>query len=199
MKTWIFAQPEATGSNGWAGKAIVAGLDITSVDRAPAFYVEDAKLIASAPALQEENEQLKLHIDELKSVLKESAADAEALRALSFGLYERIQGKPEWVVASVTQTAMNYMDYMNRLNGDWVALAGNLMQKIHDLQHTGSSPLCQQPTCKKFYEMTTPLKRKDEVGNPWAPNKDYPGKPVDICICPRCGLRAHDGSCDTGK
>lgn len=66
MKTWIFAQPAATGSNGWAGKAIVAGLDLTSVDRAPAFYEDDARLIADAPRLKEENEQLKLQVEGLR-------------------------------------------------------------------------------------------------------------------------------------
>lgn len=50
-KVWVFAQPEATGSNGWAGKAIVAGLNVTSVDRGTAFYEDDARLIAAAPDL----------------------------------------------------------------------------------------------------------------------------------------------------
>jgi hypothetical protein len=42
---------------------------------------------------------------------------------------------------------------------EWVEFAGTLVQKIHDLQHTGSSPLCRQPTCKAFYERTTTEKR----------------------------------------
>jgi len=50
-KVWIFAQPDATGSNGWAGKAIVGGLNLTSVDRMPAFYTADAHLISAAPDL----------------------------------------------------------------------------------------------------------------------------------------------------
>lgn len=66
MKTWIFGKPEATGSNGWAGKALVMGLELTSVDRAPAFYEDDARLIADAPRLKEENEQLKLQLSEEK-------------------------------------------------------------------------------------------------------------------------------------
>lgn len=53
VKTWIFAQPQATGSNGWAGKALVAGLNVTSVDRMAAFYEDDAHLIAAAPDLLE--------------------------------------------------------------------------------------------------------------------------------------------------
>lgn len=59
-----------------------------------------------------------LQIDELKLDLKESGADADALILLSKGLYERIQGKPDWVVASSCQTALNYIDYVNRLNGE---------------------------------------------------------------------------------
>lgn len=51
----------------------------------------------------------------------------------------------------------------NRLNSEWISFAGTLVQKIHDLQHTGSSPLCQQPTCKAFYEKTTAGKQVDET------------------------------------
>lgn len=51
IRTWVFAQPEATGSNGWAGKALVAGLNLTNVDRMTAFYEDDARLIAAAPEM----------------------------------------------------------------------------------------------------------------------------------------------------
>lgn len=59
-----------------------------------------------------------LQIDELKLDLKESGADADALILLSKGLYERVQGKPDWVVASSCQTALNYIDYVSGLNGE---------------------------------------------------------------------------------
>ncbi len=39
-------------------------------------------------------------------------------------------------------------------------------------------------------------KRKDEGGNPWAPNKDYPGKPVQEKGCgPSCTHSCHCGHC----
>lgn len=51
MKDWHFAQPEATGSNDWAGKALVAGLHLAEADRIPCFREDDAHLIAAAPNL----------------------------------------------------------------------------------------------------------------------------------------------------
>jgi hypothetical protein len=49
VSNWYAAIPQATGSNGWAGKALVAGLELQSVDRMTCFKVEDAQLVAAAP------------------------------------------------------------------------------------------------------------------------------------------------------
>jgi hypothetical protein len=82
MKTWVFAQPEATGSNGWAGKAIVAGLDVTSVDRGMAFYEDDARLIAAAPAMFKEIQETRERLDALLEKL-EGKVDEDTLIALA--------------------------------------------------------------------------------------------------------------------
>jgi hypothetical protein len=44
----VVVSPEATGSNDWAGKAIVAGLHLTTVDRMTVFWKSDADFIAAA-------------------------------------------------------------------------------------------------------------------------------------------------------
>ena len=60
---------------------------------------------------------------------------------------------------------------------EWVEFAGTLVQKIHDLQHTGSSPLCRQPTCKAFYERTTTENRAN----------DHARGVCDEATCLECG------------
>lgn len=81
-KIWAFAQPEATGSNGWAGKAMVAGLHITSVDRGAAFYEDDALLIAAAPMMLREIQETRERLDALLKVEKYSK-DNELATALA--------------------------------------------------------------------------------------------------------------------
>jgi len=56
-------------------------------------------------ALEQEVEILKFH-------LRDKEADATALQKLSEGLHQRIEGKPDWVVASNCQTALNYIDFL---------------------------------------------------------------------------------------
>ena len=59
---WLAYWCEATGSNDWADKAMVYGLQITSVDRTPALWKRDADFIAAAhnnfPALIDAQRQL---------------------------------------------------------------------------------------------------------------------------------------------
>lgn len=69
-KIWAFAQPEATGSNGWAGKAMVAGLNVTNVDRVVAFYEDDAMLIAAAPQMLREIQETRQRLDALLKIEK---------------------------------------------------------------------------------------------------------------------------------
>lgn len=87
-KTWVFAQPEATGSNGWAGKAVVAGLNVTSVDRMTAFYEADALLIAAAPQMLKEIQETRQRLDGLLKVEKYRKADelATALATMEMDL-----------------------------------------------------------------------------------------------------------------
>jgi hypothetical protein len=45
---WVSWHQEPTASNGWAGKAVIAGLPLLSIDRSPCFRKEDAEFICLA-------------------------------------------------------------------------------------------------------------------------------------------------------
>jgi hypothetical protein len=72
---WAAWQVEPTASNDWAGKAMIAGLPIKSVDRSPAFLAGDAQHIAAwhpaaAAAVAQEALAARREIAFLKAVIK---------------------------------------------------------------------------------------------------------------------------------
>ena len=60
--------------------------------------------------------------------------------------------------------------------------AGRATQKIHDLQHSGSSPLCPQWPCREFFGRTTVIEKRVEVcAHKWRHDKI---KDVEFCsVC----------------
>lgn len=48
VRPYVAFSPEATGSNDWADKAVIAGIRLTSVDRMTVFWTRDAEYIAAA-------------------------------------------------------------------------------------------------------------------------------------------------------
>lgn len=148
----------------------------------------NAALIASAPEVKAERDSLLLQVEEMKSDLKESNADADALILLSTGLYERIQGRPDWVVPSACQTALNYIDHMNRLVDDFVAVLENIasIPKLMDISPTG--------TKVEFMEAAARRMLKDYAANRQTKKPSAPVPVNEQCWC-AAKAEAKDAKC----